>query len=245
MLLLEGNNTFATQLMKNPLMYNNQLAMASTITEREPRPAGAHHTGIPIVKINGMTSHHASDLIPPPGKKAAFGQVYTLNQEAADLAREANPYAQQLHMETLKFMDRELRKVNHFTERYRTAHTLMEEAREQAEREGRTITSLQIRIMDRQQAADVGIAEPNRQQPITQMVTPTVDQVSLPESLSLGLILLRIGSRSFRGLRRSSAASSTESSCHLHRTTGPHQGDGVLGSPSLSHELPTARFRWS
>jgi len=166
--------------MKNPLAYNNQIAMASTHTEKEPVPAGAHTYGMPVVKINGMTSFHASDLIPPPGMPATFGQLYTMSQEMANLAREGNVFAQQLHLDTLKTLDKELRKVNPFTARFKTAHALMEEEKAKAEQEGRTITAIQIRILDRQQALDAGIAEPNRQVPITLMDAPTdVDQVHL------------------------------------------------------------------
>jgi hypothetical protein len=107
----EENTQVGRELLKNPLAYNTQLAMAYTRTEREEMPEGAHHTGVPIIKINGMTSHHMSDLVPPAGKQATFGQVYTLDQQMADQAREGNPYAQQLHMDTLKYLDREMRKV--------------------------------------------------------------------------------------------------------------------------------------
>jgi hypothetical protein len=95
----------------------------------------------------------------------------------------------------------------------------MEEEKAKAEQEGRTITAIQIRILDRQQAMDAGIAEPNRQVPITLMDAPTdVDQVRLCLSLKLSdkSILFRLLKSSFNTM---------ELRCHRHRRRSPSSRD--------------------
>jgi hypothetical protein len=185
--LLDEYSRLAKEFLKNPMGYNTNLAMGSTHTESEPLPEGHHHTGVPVCKINDMTSFHLSDLRPPPGRTCLFGQIYTLPPEEAIEARKANEYAQNLNMELLELLDKDLRDVNPYVRMYKMANDILKEEEEKAAREGKPLPKFQLHILNRQEAFDAGVAQPNNIIPITLMDAPTVSVVRKPKPISARL----------------------------------------------------------
>ena len=158
--------------------YNTNIAMGSVHTESEPLPPGHHHTGIPICKINDMTSFHLSDLRAPAGKVPLFAQIFTIPATEALEARLENPCAQNLHPDVLAFLDKDLRENNPYVRMYKIANDILKEEEAKALAEGRELPKFELHILNRQEAFDAGVAVPNNVIPITLMDAPTVSVVS-------------------------------------------------------------------